>query len=227
MNDRRDMRGSLALALAFAVLPLAGTAMAGEGRTPGEKWIEAHRSPHQKQYYGEPINLSLKDADLVEVLRSFAEIGGFNLIIQPGIQGKVTVELKGVPWDQALEAILKINGLGMEITGGKVNVGASSATSVRSLAGDMVTVRLEPRYADAAVVAKALYHPAAGVPSPGGTIHAEAGKLTIRDTRPMLLYFSRVLTEIDVPEAASEDPRALAWRCVELWNRLVPGQPIG
>jgi len=76
----------------------------------------------EKRYVGKPITLSLKDADLVEVLRSFAQLGDFNLVIQPGVQGKVTAELHDVPWDQALEAILKINNLGMEISGNLVRV---------------------------------------------------------------------------------------------------------
>jgi Secretin and TonB N terminus short domain len=87
-------------------------------KTATELWLDAHRDPHEKRYFGEPIDLSLKGADLVETLRSFAEIGRFNLIIQPGVQGKVTVELKQVPWDQALEQILKISNLSLEISGG-------------------------------------------------------------------------------------------------------------
>lgn len=68
------------------------------------------------EWRGHPINLSLKDADLVETLRSFAKIADVNLIIDPSVQGKVTVELKGVPWDQALYTILKVHGLGLEIS---------------------------------------------------------------------------------------------------------------
>ncbi len=210
------MRAATRIAI---LLLVSGTAMADEKPSSGELWLEAHRSPDQKQYFGEKIDLSLRDADLVEVLRSFAEIGGFNMIIQPGVSGKVTVELKGVPWDQALEAILKINNLGMEVTGGKVSVGAGSEGRVQSLAEKMLTVSLEPKHADAAVVAEALRRPEAGVPSPGGLIRAEGGKLWIRDTRPVLLVFGEVLAEIDVPAAAGEDAASLTRRCVEAWDR--------
>ena len=75
-----------------------------------------------KEYNGEPINMSLKNADLVETLRSFASISGLNFVIQPGVSGSVTVELKGVPWDQAMEQILKINNLGMAIDGTIVRI---------------------------------------------------------------------------------------------------------
>lgn len=63
------------------------------------------------------ISLSVRDADLVEVVRSFARIAGVNLIIDPGVDGKVTAELVNVRWDHALAAILKTQGLAMELDG--------------------------------------------------------------------------------------------------------------
>ena len=63
------------------------------------------------------ISLSVKDADLVEVVRSFARIAGINVIFDPGVSGKVTAELVEVRWDHALAVILKTQGLGMELDG--------------------------------------------------------------------------------------------------------------
>lgn len=71
----------------------------------------------ERVYFGDPIDMTLRDADVVETLRSFAKISGLNIVIQPDVQGRVTVELENVPWDQALEQILRINGLGYEIEG--------------------------------------------------------------------------------------------------------------
>lgn len=71
----------------------------------------------ERQYFGEPIDMSLKDADVVETLRSFAQISGLNIVVQPEVSGRVTVELHNVPWDQALEQILRINSLGYEVEG--------------------------------------------------------------------------------------------------------------
>ena len=73
--------------------------------------------PRRQVWVGEPISLSLRDADLVEVLRSFAKMTDVNLVIDPSVKGTVTVELRDVPWDHALYVILKVNGLGMEISG--------------------------------------------------------------------------------------------------------------
>ena len=66
---------------------------------------------------GVPISLSVRDADLVEVLRSFARIAGWNLVVDPSVRGTVTAELENVPWDRALAVILKTQGLGMELDG--------------------------------------------------------------------------------------------------------------
>jgi type IV pilus assembly protein PilQ len=63
-------------------------------------------------YSGEPISFNLKDAPIQDVLQSFAELTGLNFVLDPGVSAKVTVRLDQVPWDQALELILKINNLG-------------------------------------------------------------------------------------------------------------------
>ncbi len=76
----------------------------------------------ETQYHGEPMTMSLKDADIKDVLRSFAQISGLNVVTQPGVSGTVTVELTDVPWDQALEIILKTNGLGYQLEGNIMRV---------------------------------------------------------------------------------------------------------
>jgi type IV pilus assembly protein PilQ len=63
------------------------------------------------QYTGEPISLDLKDADIKDVFRTISELTGLNIVIDPDVRGTVTVRLENVPWDQALELILKQNGL--------------------------------------------------------------------------------------------------------------------
>lgn len=65
----------------------------------------------EKQYTGEPLSMRLKDADIKDVLRTFSELTGLNIVVDPGVSGSVTVELHDVPWDQALDLVLKINGL--------------------------------------------------------------------------------------------------------------------
>lgn len=80
--------------------------------------IELGRPPQTaSRWRGFPISLSLRDAPLPEVLRSFARIAGLNLVLSPSVTGNVTVELKDVPWDQALWVILKTQGMAAEIDG--------------------------------------------------------------------------------------------------------------
>jgi hypothetical protein len=83
-------------------------------------------SPERVAARGEPISLSVKDADLVEVVRSLARIAGLNLVLDPSVRGTVTAELEDVPWDQALAVILKINGLAMELDGRIITIAPPS-----------------------------------------------------------------------------------------------------
>jgi len=83
---------------------------------PGEREMGRQANPPSR-WHGFPISLSLRDAPLPEVLRSFARLAGVNLVLAPGVTGTVTVELHDVPWDQALYVILKTQGLGAEIDG--------------------------------------------------------------------------------------------------------------
>jgi len=73
--------------------------------------------PPRRLWKGERISLSLRDADLREVLRSFAKLAQVNMIIDPKVEGKVTLEFRDVPWDQALYVICKTHGLGIDVVG--------------------------------------------------------------------------------------------------------------
>ncbi len=63
-------------------------------------------------FTGEPITLRLQDADLQDVLRVFTKITQTEIEIDSSIDAKVSVDLRDVPWDQALDLILRTNGLG-------------------------------------------------------------------------------------------------------------------
>ena len=77
-----------------------------------------------RRFRGEPISLDLKDADLRDVLLTFSKLARLNMVIDPDVRGSVTVRLENVPWDQALEVILKSNGLGYVLEGSMVRVGS-------------------------------------------------------------------------------------------------------
>lgn len=83
---------------------------------------ETQVAPGQRQYTGFPISLDFQSADLRSVLRTFAEITGLNIVIDPAVQGTVDVALRDVPWDQALEIILRANKLGYIVDGTVVRI---------------------------------------------------------------------------------------------------------
>ena len=76
-----------------------------------------------KQYEGELVDFIFKDADLINVLKFIARTAGLNMMIDPGVSGKVTSELYQVPWDQALDLFLKVNDLSMVDEGNILRIG--------------------------------------------------------------------------------------------------------
>jgi hypothetical protein len=74
------------------------------------------------KYTGERISLQLKQADLRDVIRTFGEMTGLEITIAPDVKGSVTVDFKDVPWDQALELLMRQNGLSYRLTGNKMEV---------------------------------------------------------------------------------------------------------
>jgi type IV pilus assembly protein PilQ len=75
-----------------------------------------------RRFTGHPVSLDFQGADLRAVLRTFAEISGLNIVIDPAVQGSVDVALHDVPWDQALDIILRANKLGYIVDGTIVRV---------------------------------------------------------------------------------------------------------
>ncbi len=80
----------------------------------------------EKQYTGEPITLNLKDADIKDTLQRFSELTQLNIVLDPDVRGTVTVSLQDIPWDQALELILKINQLGYVLEGNIMRIASTA-----------------------------------------------------------------------------------------------------
>lgn len=80
--------------------------------TSGQAYRSRTIAEAQSQFTGEPISLDLKDADIKDVFRTISQLTGLNIVIDPEVRGTVTVQLEDVPWDQALDLILKQNSLG-------------------------------------------------------------------------------------------------------------------
>jgi type IV pilus assembly protein PilQ len=76
----------------------------------------------QRKYIGQRISLDFKDADLQNVFRIIAEVSNLNIITSDDVRGKVTLRLINVPWDQALDLVLKSKGLGKEEMGNVIRI---------------------------------------------------------------------------------------------------------
>ena len=72
--------------------------------------MKVHSATSQK-YTGERISIALRDADIKDVLHAFAKLTGMNIAIDPEVKATVSIDLVDVPWDQALDLILRQNRL--------------------------------------------------------------------------------------------------------------------
>jgi type IV pilus secretin PilQ/predicted competence protein len=75
-----------------------------------------------KGYTGEAISVNLKDVDLKDFFRLIHEISGLNVVLDPAVRGSVTLVLDEVPWDQALDIVLRNNGLSKELDGNVLRI---------------------------------------------------------------------------------------------------------
>jgi len=74
------------------------------------------------RYTGEPISVNLKDVDLKDFFRLVHEISGLNVVLDPNVHGTLTIVLDDVPWDQALDIVLKNNDLARELEGNVLRI---------------------------------------------------------------------------------------------------------
>ncbi len=74
------------------------------------------------KYTGEPISVNLKDVDLKDFFRLVHEISGLNVVLDPNVRGTLTIVLDDVPWDQALDIVLKNNDLSRQLDGNVLRI---------------------------------------------------------------------------------------------------------
>ncbi len=76
----------------------------------------------QRRYTGHRIDLDFKDAYIHEILRLLADVGHVNIVTADNVTGNVTIRMRNVPWDQALDVVLQAKGLGMVRQGNMIRV---------------------------------------------------------------------------------------------------------
>ncbi len=98
-------------------------ARASEPPPPVLVSTEAKTSPRAKKlYYGQPISLDLKDADVHNVIRLLADVSGLNIVATDDVTGQITVRLNDIPWDQALDIVLQTQNLESEQEGNVLRI---------------------------------------------------------------------------------------------------------
>jgi len=113
-----------------------------------------------RNYTGRRVDFNVKDIDIKNLLGAVAEISKKNIIVADDVKGSVTIKLRNVPWDQALDIILKSKGLGREEVGNIIRVAPiatlraeqkeAADAAKNSLALQPLRVRLIPvNYAEA------------------------------------------------------------------------------
>jgi type IV pilus assembly protein PilQ len=167
-----------------------------------------------QRYTGHPVSLDFAGSDLRAVLRTFSEISGLNVVIDPTIQGAVDLKLTDVPWDQALDIILRANKLGYTIDGTIVRIAPLSVladeeaqrrklTEEQALAGELRVLTRALSYARAEDLRQMLTQT---VLSQRGSVQTDArtNTIIINDLADRLARAEELLNTLDVPQPQVE-----------------------
>lgn len=179
--------------------------------TPIPKEI-AEAKANQSDFTGEPISLDFQDVPVRQVLQIIAQVNGFNLVTTDTVTGNVTISLSGVPWDQALEMILKIKGLDKRLEGNIMLIAPSeelTARETQQLQSKQQVAELAPlqsanvqiNYAKAQDLVNILKTGEGGILSPRGSVSVDerTNTLLIRDTLQSIEEAKEMIAVLDIP----------------------------
>jgi type IV pilus secretin PilQ/predicted competence protein len=162
----------------------------------------------EEKYSGDIISLKIKDSDLKDVVLYLAEFAGLNVVFDPDVRGTVTVNLQDVPWDQALDIILKQNKMGKTIEGNILRIAPVAIltreeedqrkiTESKELAGPVMVKTITLSYSKAKDVATLLK---SKISSRGEIIVDErTNTLLISEVRDKLDLLEKLISIVDTP----------------------------
>ncbi|GFD90568.1 secretin [Tenacibaculum sp. KUL152] len=166
----------------------------------------------ETKYTGDPISLDFQDVPVRQVLQIIAQVNGFNLVTTDTVTGNVTISLSGVPWDQALDMILRVKGLDKRLEGNILLIAPAEELSARetqalqskkqvSDLAPLQTVNIPVNYAKAAALATILKSTEGGILSDRGgvTVDERTNTILIRDTLASIDEARKMIDALDVP----------------------------
>lgn len=165
-------------------------------------------------YSGDKLSLNFQNIELRAVLQQIADVAGLNLVASDDVQGSITLRLKDVPWDQALDLVLQTKGLDKRVTANVLLVAPAEELAARELLvlesrkqmTELAPLRrelLQVNYAKASDLAK-LFQSAVGLE--GAT--DERGSVAVDDrtnniiayqTQERLEELRRIVAQLDIP----------------------------
>lgn len=166
----------------------------------------------RKEYKGQPISLNFQDIPIRTVLQIIADHNGFNLVTSDSVSGNVTLRLDGVPWDQALDIVLRVKGLDRRMEGNILMVAPTeelASREARELEARQQVEQLEPlfsdflqiNYAKAADLAGLLSNKDATLLSSRGSVVVDerTNTILIKDTARNIESVRRLIERLDIP----------------------------
>ena len=159
-------------------------------------------------YTGQKISLDFQDAEVSNILRLIADVSGLNMVVGEEVRGKVTLKLFNVPWDQALDIVLRTKGLGQVREGNIIRIDANAniakqqdeaakAKEAQIKAEDLKTLIIPINYAKAADLATTLKK---NLSSRGDlTVNEPTNSLIAKDVPQNIAEIQQLIKLLDLP----------------------------
>lgn len=164
-----------------------------------------------KEYQGRPMTLNFQDISVRAVLQIIAGYNDFNLVTSDSVTGNITLRLDGVPWDQALDVVLRVKGLDKRMDGSILMVAPSeelAAREAKDLKAKQQVEDLEPlyseyirlNYAKAEEFADLLKTDTNSIITPRGSVSVDkrTNTLLIKDTVKSIESVRRMVETLDI-----------------------------
>lgn len=207
LNTAQTKASSTAAAEA-PVLPSQIVAVSDTSRPQGTI-INSDLTP---RYKGERITLDFQNADIHNVLRIIADVSGLNIVTSDEVKGTITIRLKDVPWDQALDVVLESKDLDKMAIGNVVRIAPADkikSAQERQLASKKTKEQLEPlvtsvipvNFAKASEISATMKGKEVGLLSERGNITAEprTNVLIVKDTKKSVDDINAMVRRLDKP----------------------------